>query len=299
MKFDVVLTNPPFQDSVNRKKTPHKLWIDFTLQVFERYIEDGGSLIQVSPASFASPSNRVLQLMNANITRFIRFDTAHHFTDVGSTFSDYWIVKGATESELTSVSTADGSFKLPLNGDIHYLPNDLGELSLAIHRKVMFESELKLGVRWDYVVAHNIRRHDNEPTLVTSQDEGHPYPVFHTNRSIWWSSIRQEWADSPKVMWSRSGYTKPFFDPGNLGGTDMAYYVAVRSAIEGQNLAHNLNLKLMRYIFKTAKWSGFGNEKVFSMLPALPENRSMTDPELFDHFKLTSEEADYVARLVD
>jgi hypothetical protein len=73
MKFDVILTNPPFQDSVNRKKTPHKLWIDFTLAVFDRLLKPGGSLVQVSPASFSSPSNVVLGLMEENQTRVLRF----------------------------------------------------------------------------------------------------------------------------------------------------------------------------------------------------------------------------------
>ena len=34
MQFDVVATNPPFQDYTNRKKTQHKLWINFTKEAF-------------------------------------------------------------------------------------------------------------------------------------------------------------------------------------------------------------------------------------------------------------------------
>lgn len=54
-----------------------------------------------------------------------------------------------------------------------------------------------------------------------------PASGFHTNNITWWSSRRQEWAPKPKVMWTHSGYTKPFFDNGVNGGTDMAYYVLV------------------------------------------------------------------------
>jgi len=93
MKFDLVLTNPPFQDSSKTKKTPHKLWIDFTQMAFDRLLVDGGSLVQVSPASFASPSSKVLSIMNTHRTRVLRFDTGHHFPKVGSSFSDYWIEK--------------------------------------------------------------------------------------------------------------------------------------------------------------------------------------------------------------
>jgi hypothetical protein len=294
MKFDLILTNPPFQDSVNRKKTPHKLWIDFTLSVFSRLVKPGGSLVQVSPASFASPSNRVLGLMGEHQTQVLRFGTEHHFPEVGSTFSDYWIEKSANDERPTRVVTEGQEFEIELNSEIFYLPNDISKHALSIHQKVMFSNLPRLKVEWDYVTAHNIRRYDPTPTLVEIQDEVHPFPVFHTNRSTWYSSIRQDWADSPKVMWTRSGYTVPFFDDGVHGGTDMVYFIRVANAGAGEALAANMNSKLMKYIYKTAKWSGFGNERVFTALPKLPVDRVMSDEEIYEYFGLTFEEVQYV-----
>ena len=95
-------------------------------------------------------------------------------------------------------------------------------------------------------------------------------------------------------MWSRSGYTKPFYDDGVYGGTDMAYYVLVPDDESGLNLLSNLNTKLMKYILKTAKWSGFGNEKVFRALPNLPMDRRLSDLEMYVLFGLTEEERNYV-----
>ncbi|OYX59396.1 MAG: hypothetical protein B7Y93_00090 [Micrococcales bacterium 32-70-13] len=294
MQFDLVITNPPFQDSVNRKKTPHKLWIDFTLSVFSRLVRDGGSLVQVSPASFASPSNLVLNLMEEHQTHIMRWGTGHHFPEIGSTFSDYWIEKSPNDGRPTRVVAGGERFDIELDSRVFYLPNDISRLALSIHEKVMYADRPRLRVEWDYVTAHNIRRYRENPTLVEVEDAEHPFPVFHTNRSTWWSSIRQDWADSLKVMWTRSGYTKPFFDPGLLGGTDMVYFVRVASIDEGELLAHNMNSSLMRYIYKSAKWSGFGNERVFSMLPELPRDRLLSDADVYAHFDLVQEEVDYV-----
>ena len=296
MKFDVILTNPPFQDSVNRKKTPHKLWIDFTLAVFDRLLVDGGSLVQVSPASFSSPSNVVLDLMTQNATRTLRFQNGSHFPDVGSSFSDYWIVKREHDDVPTRVTTASEEFTINLDGSVPYLPNDISGLSMSLHSKVMFRNHQRLPVEWDYVTCHNIRRRDQPPTLVEKESPSHPYPVFHTNRSTWYSSIRQDWAGEKKVMWTRSGYTKPFFDPGELGGTDMVYYIRVQDENEGHALTSNLNTSLFQYIFRTAKWSGFGNERVFSTLPEVPRERALSDEQMFAHFDITTEEAEYVDR---
>lgn len=294
MKFDTVLTNPPFQDSVNRKKTPHKLWIDFTIAVFDRMLAPGGSLVQVSPASFSSPSNVVLDLMDSNQTMVLRLGTEHHFPEIGSTFADYWIVKQDRSSTPTRVIKGDEDFEIELDRSIWYLPNDVGRISLSIHSKVMFADRPRLPVEWDYVVAHNIRRYDDEPSLSEERSSTHVYPVFHTNRKTWWSSIRQEWSSCAKVMWTRSGYTKPFFDDGTLGGTDMVYFVRVSSPDRGEALAHNLNSLLFQYIFKTAKWSGFGNERVFVGLPDITGLGPMTDAAMFEFFGLDDEEVEYV-----
>jgi hypothetical protein len=292
MIFDVVLTNPPFQDRLQRGRTPHKLWLEFTQTSLSRLLVEGGLLVQVSPASFRSPSNRVLDLMKRNQTEWIDFDVEQHFPGVGSTFATYGI-RREPAGGITQIRQNGTVIEVALDDSLFYLPLDLSKESLAVHRKVVFQSAPKLEVEKDYVTCHNIllRRGD---TLSKTKTAQHSYPVFHTNRQVWWSSIRQEFADEHKVMWTRSGYTRPFYDPGELGGTDMVYFVRVSTESEGLALAHNLNLLLMRYIFQTAKWSGFGNERVFEALPDLPRHAVMSDEDLFAHFGLSKREVRHV-----
>ena len=94
-------------------------------------------------------------------------------------------------------------------------------------------------------------------------------------------------------MFTRSGYTKIFYDKGTMGITDMGYYILVDSEDEGKTLTHNLNLNVFTYILKTARWCGFGNEKVFCLLPDL-RGKKYTDDEINKYFKLTDEEIDYI-----
>jgi hypothetical protein len=54
----------------------------------------------------------------------------------------------------------------------------------------------------------------------------------------------------------------------------------------------------MQYIYKTAKWSGFGNERVFAGLPDIPRDRALTDDEMDEFFALTGEEVAYVRESV-
>ena len=98
-------------------------------------------------------------------------------------------------------------------------------------------------------------------------------------------------------MWTRSGYTKPFYDDGEYGITDMGYYVAVTDKIQGDLLAANLNTPLLQYIFTTAKWSGFGNERVFACLPHQLLNCDTQD--IYSIFNITDAEQEYINRIIN
>lgn len=294
MLFDTIISNPPFQDRDSRGKTPHKLWIDFTKKELDEWLVEGGVLYQVSPASFMSPSNKILNYMKTYDTEYINFNISQFFPNVGSSFAAYIIVNKKTNNTTVVVDEKNESFTLRLDSKVFYLPVDLGKASLSIHKKVIFDTVSKMNVQHDYVTCHNSRLKELPSTLSKTETTIHALPVFHTNKQQWWSSVKNPYTDSKKVLWTRSGYTKPFYDAGTLGGTDMVYYVTVDTDGEGETLAHNMNTKLMRYIYKTARWSGFGNEKVFDNFPALPLDKKLSNEEMYKLFKLTKEEAQYV-----
>ena len=296
MRFDLIISNPPFQDSTKRGKTPHKLWIDFTKLAFDELLKEGGYLHQVSPSSFQSPSNKVLGIFKKFRTDYIDLRTSKYFPEVASSFSHYLVCNKIDFEEKTIISTNTNQMSVNLDEKVFYLPNDLCKESLSIHKKVVFHSEKKLDVKFDYVTCHNIRL-KTDKSLSTEETAIHKYRVFHTNRQIWYSSNKQEFSEKLKVMWTRSGYSKPFFDPGTLGGTDLVYYVLVKSKKEGLILEKQMNSLLFRYILKTAKWSGFGNDKVFVALPAIPYE-FVQDDEIFNFFKLSKGEVDYVKKFM-
>ena len=291
-KFDCLFVNPPFQDTIKRNNTPHKLWIDFTIKSFKDFIVENGVLIQISPTSFSSPSSKILKIFQEKLLLLLYTNQEDYFKGINSTISWYVIRNTKSSNNSTIINGVEHYIN-----KLYYLPNDFSNISLSIHAKVMFNTQDKLSVNKDYVTAHNVLIKKENSTLSKIKTDVHKYSVLHTNKQIWYSSIKQPFLASKKVMWSRSGYTIPFYDPGTLGGTDLVYYVFVDTDEEGLNLTNNLNTKLFKYILKTAKWSGFGNDKVYYLLPKLP-NVKYNDKTINKYFNLTNEEISYIDTLV-
>jgi hypothetical protein len=333
MKFKHIFGNPPFQDTTNRKKTQHKLWIEFTEKAVNEWVKQDGSLTWITPMSWGSPSSKILSLLKENTVKELHIDTKKYFPKVGSSFCHYHLVKGNSGTSTKIVGNSS-VFNMLIDQSVLYIPNDVSLTSLSIHKKVMFGNTDKYKVNYDYVTCHNVIRHAydinlkkiikkaNELKTCKSEDKTkkillsienlirsrdsidisvseektnkHVYPVLHTNNKTWYSSKKQTFFHKKKVMWSRSGYTKPFYNAGGLGCTDLGYYILVDNDQQGKDLERFLNCKLMKYIFKTAKWSGFGNELVFSSIPKLDISKNKTDKDYFSAFGITAKEIKYI-----
>tara|TARA_R110002020_G_scaffold49875_2_gene141576 strand:+ start:3009 stop:4451 length:1443 start_codon:yes stop_codon:yes gene_type:complete len=334
MKFNYIFGNPPFQDSKNRNKTQHKLWIEFTEKFFLEHLCENGEMLWITPSSWGSPSNKIFKIFKKYDVKYLNLDIDDHFPNIGSTFSYSHIQNSISKKTSVGVKKLGRKFVLNIDEKIKYFPVDFCDESMSIHQKVMFSKTDKFVANYDYVTCHNVIRHtktllakkidkvrneisDVEDkktkerkikklkeyeeklkncviTLSEEKTTSHMHPVFHTNRKTWYSSLKQDFADKKKVMWTRSGYTKPFYDNGKMGCTDMGYYVLVDSDAEGLRLEKFLTSSLMSYIFRTAKWSGFGNEIVFSSIPKIDLSRDMSDEDYYSLFSLSQEEIDYL-----
>ena len=143
MLFDNIIGNPPFQDSVNRGKTQHKVWINFTINSFYNLLKDNGNLGWITPSSFSSPSNKVLNIFRDYNVKYLNLDTSQYFPDVGSTFSHYLINKSKLD-ELTQVQKNNKSFDVKLDNNSFYLPVDFCHKDqLQVYRQIFHSLQVR------------------------------------------------------------------------------------------------------------------------------------------------------------
>lgn len=282
MKFDVIVGNPPYQgnnDKGTNQPKSHNLWSKFVDKGIS-LLRDDGFIAFVTPDSWMSPNSQVLKTFKENSIIWVDTDVSKHF-NVGSSFTA-WIVQKNRDTQTVTVDGVNVNLST-----LQYLPRNFAN-TYPIHDKVINSNFEKLEILFD-TSCHSDHKHKN---LSDTKNQIYKYETFHTNAQTKFSKKKSKDFDKPKIIWTTSGYFKPFFNTGNLGTTEVCQYILANEG-EAQNILSYLNSKLYRFIINTGKWSGFLNGKVLSSLPKL-SNKQWTDAKLYKHFGLTQEEIDYI-----
>jgi hypothetical protein len=283
MKFDVVIGNPPYQgnnDKGTKQPKSHNLWSKFAEQGIN-LVKDNGHVAFVTPDSWMSPNSQVLKTFKDNSLIWVSTDVSKYFT-VGSSFTA-WILQ---KNQNTKTVTIDG-LTVNLN-TLNYLPRDFSK-TYPIHDKVINSATPKLEVLCDST-CHSDHK---QGKLSDIADAVFKHKTWHTNAQTRFSKIKSKDFDKHKIVWTLSGYFKPFYDDGNIGTTEVCQYLLVKDQAEANNVLSYLNSKLYNFLIITGKWSGFLNGKLICSLPKLA-NKKWTDKAIYKHFNLTQEEIDYV-----
>lgn len=292
MKFDVVIGNPPYQgtNTVSEDRAQpknHNLWTKFIHKIFEDLVKDDGYVSFVTPDSWMSPSNDVFKLFKENQVHVVDLECGKYF-NVGSSFTAWTAQKTPVTKETSFGKVAVNLKEFP------YLPRDL-EKTLSIHKKVIEYSKNNInavrGKSYKSIdVVGDITCHSSKPCVSKVQTEEFKYPLLHTNAQTRWSNIKSAYFDNIKVMWTLSGYYRPQINLGDKGFTEVNQAILVDSKAEAEAVMSYMNSKLYHFIVTTAKWSGFLNGKVFTMLPDLGKTKLYTDSDIYKIFNLTEDE---------
>lgn len=283
MKFDVVVGNPPYQgsnDKGTKQPKSHNLWSKFAEQGIN-LVKDDGYVAFVTPDSWMSPNSQILKTFKNNSLTWVSTNVSKYFT-VGSSFTA-WILQ---KNQSTKTVTIDG-LTVNLN-TLNYLPRNFAK-TYPIHDKVINSNSPKLEVLCD-TSCHSDYKHEK---LSDTKDAVFKYKTWHTNAQTRFSKIKSKDFNNHKIVWTLSGYFKPFYDSGKIGTTEVCQYTLVKDQIEADNVLSYLNSKLYNFLIITGKWSGFLNGKLICSLPRLA-NKKWTDKAIYKHFSLTQEEIDYI-----
>lgn len=284
MKFDVIVGNPPYQDS--EAKSSKKMWPVFVKQAMSMLVKDG-HVGFITPASWLSGKNGVLDFFKEKQCTFVCFNGTKWFPKVGTTIS-YYVIKNTDHVGPTLTSD---KFELDFAA-YSFLPNNPNPHSLSILLKTLNMPSFSVKISSE----HHSQRIDIVKEESTNE---FCFPNKHTATQLRWTKTPHSCTNIRKVLFPISSAMKAEYDAGGeFGATQHYAWLEVTNEIEGVNFSNYLNSAFVRWLRLETSTSASWDKTILRQLPAVDLSRNWTDAELYAHFGLTQEEIDYVESTV-
>ena len=290
MKFDLILGNPPYQNS--DKDEGNKLWARIVKHSYQNNLKENGVMVFITPTTWMTPSN---DAANFSIMREIFQKKQLEWADIRSSISSeffpgvgqaisVWMLTQKPKEYPTRFITDNGEMMIDLSDDV-LLPKDINHTALSIVRKFT-------GTPWEWEGQKGYGYTQKKRT------EECQFPYYHTvSQGNWYGNEKHPKAEQPKVMVSLSGYYEPVFSD-SIGYTSMCVTLPLSSREEGLIAQSVLSSRLYRWAHAQFKHGGFNNIRTIVGFPSVDLSRTWTDQELYTHFGLTDEEIQYIEEQV-
>ena len=123
--FDLVIQNPPYNDSSGNKGANHTLWDKFTVKAIESWLKPGGYLVAVHPGNWRQGNSEVFPLFKEKQLCYLEI---HNSTDGQKTFKcgtsyDWYLLENTSRYTKTTVVGEDDVRSEIDMGDWTFLPN--------------------------------------------------------------------------------------------------------------------------------------------------------------------------------
>jgi hypothetical protein len=296
--FDVVLANPPFQDSADRSSYTN-LWSRIYVKGFET-LKKNGYLAMVTPRTWATPKNEGrgsqtshVQNIISNHAVYVNIDECkRHFNNIGSTFTYSVVSKQSTKGQSVTLKTNIDEFQVnDFSEIVNSLPKNISKESISIFKKVLskpfFEKEQGTTPKGNMI-------HDRD--LTDKNRKLFPYKVQYSAGTVKWSDTASHLQYHKKIIWAnQSAKDYPIYDPGECAPANRGAVYLVNSDEEGINFVDYIRSKLMQFIISEQRFHhGMLNTRVISSIPKIDLSRKWSDQELYEYFGLTSHEIDFI-----
>jgi hypothetical protein len=313
-RFDIIIGNPPYQ-AVTKNAISigagNNLYTKF-IYYADMILNKNGYLLFITPPTFFSigKSNNIYlrkEVFNNYYYHFINLEECAKYFNVGSKFIYYLIQKNNKKNKNVEIICKynNNIYNTKLNQSLlirDYLPYLLTYKALNILDKVKNNYNDKLSIlnysvmnKKKIFILNKIKEETNEEYKKKAFLNNFIYPIQVTGSQVVYSSKKCIYQNDKKIIMSRSGYLKPFYDDGEIGVGSDSLFIIIKDENEGNKILKLLNSKLYIFYIKINKWSGFHHKKVLQDLPnVIYDLDDINDNNIYKYFKITKEEIQFI-----
>ena len=305
--FDIIIGNPPYQqvdEKGHSKGGGNNLYSKFIYKGYELLKKDG-YLVFINPPTYfgVGRSNNKDDMNirkdifnNCNILYINLEECNKYFPNIGSLFIYYVIQKNERiNKKLEIICRYDNKnytsiINQQLLNDMIYIPYLLTNMSINICKKIK-DTENKLKI------FHSPDNRGDKKHVKKLKNEEFKYPIQATGVQVLYSSKPCKNQYDKKVLMSRSGYLKPFYDNGVIGVGGDCFCCLVNNKEDGDYIIKLLESKLYKFYININKWSGFHHLSVLQDIPYIKID-NINDEYIYKYFKLDEEEIKFVESVI-
>ena len=246
MKFDVVVGNPPYQNTHKAKRW--SLWHQFinkAIQLSDTGYRISDTVVFVVPASLLSPSESLKEAKKH--LRYVDLDV-DGFTGVGSTFC--WFHYDKNYNGLTSIKSKDELYDVDLSS-YDFVPMELSSEVMAMYKYLNGNRSWSRG---EFHTSNNSWKEDDGQTVVN-----------HTGAQTLYTNTSHNNIDKIRVGVTLSGYPK-FKAVEGEGFSQANFWTEFATITEAKEFAEYCNSDVIQKVLNTFKWSGWNSKEVIQKL---------------------------------
>jgi len=301
MKFDVVVGNPPYQESKEhgKKVTGNgALWVKFTLKAIE-LCKDKGHVAFIIPDSWTAPTYDLMgsrkSIFNDYFKKYnlthINFNVKKHFPGVGTDPSAF-VLKKDSNYATTNVVTPNEKFDINI-ANTSFITRDVNSVALSIHEKILNQNENDRLCKMRWTKSVTSIKTENEK----NKEYYYPFVDHHAGKPLRWANTLDPDALKRKILIPYVGkYQCIIDDKGELGARESVSVLFLNDNETYESANSFWNSKLVTYIMNTNRWTQYVLSQIINYIPINDYTKVWTDNELYNYFNLTQNEIDYIEK---
>ena len=311
MKFDVVVGNPPYQnthekDAESKRKVGNKLWYQFIFKATE-LVKPNGYVTMVSPNQWLTGGVNMRkgelgvlkdvfakkQLVSATVAGI----TEKYFKGIGISIG-CWLLKNTPTAVPAKLNLGTIIVDVDFNG-LEFLTPEASELSIGIVSKTLLAKNPKFETYYfNSQCKPDLHKETEKPTKVNK------FPHWIMGSSTTDNLVLRYF---PKEMNAKVNYKKilfpmstrywqPHLADASVNVTSLGQSLKVDDKTTQEGFESVFYSKLFKYLCFNLQiaQNGFMKTVLVKSLPKLDMSKKWTDKKIYKHFGLTQEEINYV-----
>jgi hypothetical protein len=269
MKFDVVVGNPPYQDT---KETSYKLWNKFLIKA-NSMVNENGFIGMVLPTTWTQPLSNKPAEINKTVNDIMFGNTilwsnlnVNSFFNVGINISAFILKKD----------------NVP-NIKKFLVVNDFNNMS----SKILGAPNDKIFVNADSTIWKRLPTSSVETSIFKNKIMG--------KKGIMFSSVQDaSIAKSPKVIIPRELGYFVLLDTDGCGFNNQARAKICSSKKEAKSVYSFYSSNVVKFVMKSYSWVPQTDFNLLSMVKTPTFDKVFSNDDVYKHFNLTQAEIDYI-----